>query len=109
MFMENSRELALQILARIESGKAYASVLMDTELRNSSLDPRDKALVTELVYGVMRWRKTLDWYLAQVCRKPLQKTHPWLRYILRLGGYQLFFLDKIPTVMLDFPSEKLGS
>jgi 16S rRNA (cytosine967-C5)-methyltransferase len=106
--MENSRELALRILARIESGKAYAYALIDKELRQSALDSRDKALVTELVYGVVRWRKTLDWYLDQVCKKPVSKTHPWLRLILRLGGYQLLFLDKIPPSAAINESVKLA-
>lgn len=95
--MKKSRELALQMLARIEASDAYTGILLDAELRISSLDARDKALVTELVYGVTRWRKTLDWYVAQVCKKPLRKAHPWLRHILRLGCYQLLFLDKIPA------------
>jgi len=94
--MKNSRELALQLLVRIESGKAYTGVLLDAELRKSALDARDKALVTELVYGVVRWRKTLDWYLDQVCKKPVPQANLWLRQILRLGGYQLLFLNKIP-------------
>lgn len=106
--MENSRELALKILSRIESEKAYIGILLDAELRKSSFEPRDKALVTELVYGVVRWRKTLDWYLDQVCKKPVQKTHPWLRQILRLGGYQLLFLDKIPPSAAINESVKLA-
>lgn len=95
--MSNSRDLAIRILSRVESDNAYISVLLDAEFRKSpSLDPRDRALVTELVYGVIRWRKTLDWYLDQVCKKPMRKTHPWLRQVLRLGAYQLLMLDKIP-------------
>ncbi len=95
--MENSRELALQILSRVESDNAYISALLDAEFRKAaSLDARDRALVTELAYGVIRWQKTLDWYLDQVCKKPMRKTHPWLRRILRSGAYQLLMLDRIP-------------
>ena len=94
--VKNSRELALHILSRIDTDNAYIGILLNAELRKYTLDSRDKALVTELVYGVVRWRKTLDWYLDQVCKKPIQKTTPWFRHILRLGAYQLLFLDKIP-------------
>ena len=94
--MENSRALALQLLARIEAEHAYTGLLLDAALRQSALEARDKALVTELVYGVTRWQKTLDWYANQVCKKPMAQTNPWLRRILRLGSYQLLFLDKIP-------------
>ncbi len=87
----------MYILSRVESDNAYVSILLDAELRKiPALDPRERALVTELVYGVTRWQKTLDWYLNQVCKKPLQKTAPVLRQLLRLGAYQLFMLEKIP-------------
>lgn len=94
--MQNSREAALKLLARVEIEHAYASILLDAELRRVGYDTHDRALITELVYGVLRWRKTLDWYLEQVSKKPLRKMHPWLRRILWLGAYQLLFLDKIP-------------
>lgn len=95
--MQNSRETALVVLSRIETEQAYAGILLDAELRRSGLDARDRAFATELVYGVLRWQRTLDWYLEQKSAKPLKKLHPWLRRILRIGTYQLFFLDKIPA------------
>jgi len=94
--MRKSREIALRILARVDIEGAYASILLDVELRGLSCDARDKSLITELVYGVLRWRRTLDWYVEQVSNKPLKKMHPWLRRILWLGAYQILFLDKIP-------------
>lgn len=106
--MTTSRELAFQILTRIETEQAYTGIVLDTELTRSGFDARDKALVTELVYGVVRWQKTLDWYLEQVCHKPLRKTHPLLRQILRLGGYQLLFLDKVPASAAINESVKLA-
>lgn len=107
--MQNSRELAVHILARIEAEQAYANIVLDAELRKSSLrDPRDRALVTELVYGVLRWQKRLDWYLDQICKKPLQQSSPWLRHILRVGGYQVLMLDKIPPSAAINESVKLA-
>jgi 16S rRNA (cytosine967-C5)-methyltransferase len=91
-----AREIALAILYQVEVKKAYADLALDAELRRSSLSPEDRALVTELVYGVLRWQKTLDWQLEQVCTKPLKKTTPWIRNILRLGAYQLLFLTRVP-------------
>lgn len=107
--MQNSRELAVQILARIEAEQAYANIVLDAELRRASLrDHRDKALVTELVYGVLRWQKRLDWYLDQVCKTPLQQARPWLRHILRVGSYQVLMLDKIPPSAAINESVKLA-
>lgn len=92
-----ARELALAILYQVEVEKAYAELALDTTLKRSSLRSEDKALVTELVYGVLRWQKNLDWHLERICTKPLKKTSPWIRNILRLGAYQLLFLTKIPA------------
>lgn len=106
--MENSRELAIYILSRLEASHAYLGILLDAELRKSSLNPKDKSLVTELVYGVTRWRKTLDWYLDQVCKKPIDTAHPILRQILRSGAYQLLMLDRIPASAAINESVKLA-
>lgn len=107
--MRNSRELAVHILYRVETDQAYVNLVLDTELQKlSTLDSRDKALVTELVYGVCRWQKTLDWYLDQVCKKPIRQTRPWLRHILRIGAYQLLMLDRIPPSAAINESVKLA-
>lgn len=107
--MQNSRELALRILARIEAEQGYASIVLDAELQKAAFpDPRDKALVTELVYGVVRWQKRLDWYLDQICQKPIHVSPPWLRHILRIGSYQLLLLDKIPPSAAINESVKLA-
>ena len=94
----NSRELAYSILARIETDHAYANRLLEAELPKAEFaDPRDAAFVTELVYGVARWQKRLDWFLDQVCKKPMDSNDPSLRRILRIGAYQLLMLDRVPA------------
>jgi len=103
-----ARELALAVLYQVEVEKAYADLALDAELSRSSLRPEDRALATELVYGVLRWQKNLDWHLEQVCRKPLKKTTPWIRNILRLGAYQLLFLTRVPTFAALNESVKLA-
>ncbi len=57
---------------------------------------RDRALANELFRGVCRWRNLLDYYLQQFCRSPLSKLPPVVLNILRLGAYQLVFLQRIP-------------
>ena len=94
----NSREFAFQMLTRIETDHAYANLLLDVELPNANFaDPRDIAFATELVYGVARWQKRLDWFLDQVCKKPMAANEPPLRRILRMGAYQLLMLDRVPA------------
>ncbi len=91
------RHLALQALDTIERRDAFADAVLDGLLtRHRGVPPRDRALVTHLVYGVLRWRNRLDAYLARASARPLQRMHPSLLQILRLGTYQLLFLDRVP-------------
>ena len=92
-----SRRIALRILVRVEKEGLFAAPLLDRYLERSDLSPLDKGLATELVYGVLRWQGRLDGILSPYLRYPLQKMDPTLRYILRVGAYQLLFLDRIPA------------
>lgn len=90
------RELAAEILHKVETRKAYADLVLDRVLKQSSLSPRDGALLTELVYGTLRWRSRLDGHLAGYLHRSLSKTDPYLRNVLRLAIFQILFLDKVP-------------
>jgi 16S rRNA (cytosine967-C5)-methyltransferase len=88
------RETALTILCRAEDG-----VFIDTALAQARqrLDARDSAFLLELVYGVLRNRSLLDWTLNQFSVQPVEKTDVGTRNILRLGAYQMLFLDRVPV------------
>jgi 16S rRNA (cytosine967-C5)-methyltransferase len=85
----SSREVAIQALERVESG-AFANVVVPPMLRASDLDPRDRALVTDLVYGTLRRLRTLDFVLAEASDRRLETLDAPVRAALRLGAYQLF-------------------
>ena len=90
------RRAAYDILQRVEEG-GYADLLLGNYLsRHREIDPRDKGLLTELVYGVLRLQGRLDFALGQCCRQPLQRLEPPARRLLRLGAYQLLELDRVP-------------
>ncbi len=91
---DKPREKALQILKRAEEG-AFADMLLD-EARQK-FDPRDRAFVTEIVYGVLRNRARLDWTLNRFSAQPISQTDGWTRNVLRLAAYQMLFLDKVPV------------
>ncbi len=93
----NPRRLALEILVRVERDRAYANFLLDARLRRKRLAPRDRALATELCYGVLRHRGTIDFLLDTVLDRPLQAVDLEARNLVRLGAYQLFYLDRVPT------------
>jgi len=85
---ESSRQVALDALLRIEDG-AYAHILLPRALRSSGLEPRDRALVTDLVYGTVRMQRALDFMLQAVSNRGIGSLDPAVRSALRLGAYQL--------------------
>ena len=94
---KNVRQIACEILHRVESQKAYADLLLDHHLRNAALKEADRALLTELTYGTLRWRAKIDAKLEPFLNRSLAKTDSFNRNLLRVTLYQLLFLDKIPA------------
>jgi 16S rRNA (cytosine967-C5)-methyltransferase len=91
------RDLARQVLARVERDGAFANRALAAALdRAADLSPPDRALATELVYGVLRRRARLDRALDAVADRGLSVA-PEVRNVLRVGAYQLLFLDRIPS------------
>ncbi len=91
-----ARETALQILAAAESRRAYSDRLLESRLRERALGPADARLVTTLVQGVLRRRATLDHHLAAFTGPRWADLPLWIRTALRLGAFQLLFLDRVP-------------
>jgi 16S rRNA (cytosine967-C5)-methyltransferase len=83
-----SRELAFAALVRVEDG-AYSNLLLPKLLRDSGLDERDRAFVTDLVYGTIRRQRSLDHLLGMAADRPVGALDPSTRVALRLGAYQL--------------------
>ncbi len=95
--MVTSRTLAYQILLHLEQKASHPDRLIRTALeRHSLLDERDRALLTELAYGVVRWQGRLDWHIDELSRTRPDKIAPAVRVLLRLALYQILFLDRIP-------------
>lgn len=96
--MINARALAFQILLHMDQKASHPDRLIRSMLaRHSRLDERDRALLTELVYGVLRWQARLDWHIDQLSKTAPKKIAPAVRILLRLGLYQILFLDRIPA------------
>ncbi|KMT61871.1 16S rRNA (cytosine(967)-C(5))-methyltransferase RsmB [Paenilisteria newyorkensis] len=90
---ETVREIALDLIEKIENNQSFSHLLINDALKNSDLNPMDRGLLTELVYGTTQRRITLDFYLAPFLR---QAPENWVLNLLRLSVYQLEFLDKVP-------------
>ena len=94
MMETNARILAFRALERCERDHAWSAVTLDALLREAELPARDAALATRLFLGVLQNESYLDYCLDLFCKT---KTEPGLRTVLRIGAYQLLFMDKIPA------------
>jgi len=94
----SARALARGVLARVERDGAYAGRALAAALdRGRALSPEDRALATELVYGVLRRRSRLDRALDALARTGTGNLDPAVRIALRMAAYQILFLDRIPA------------
>ncbi|MBY5006428.1 16S rRNA (cytosine(967)-C(5))-methyltransferase RsmB [Streptococcus suis] len=93
---ETARGLALTTLLEVFDKGAYSNIALNQALSQSDLSDKDKGLVTELVYGTLSRKITLEWYLAHVI-EDRDKLDSWVYYLLLLSLYQLLYLDKIPN------------
>ena len=91
-----ARTTAFDVLLRVARQDAYASELLHSA-RYASLSGADHGLATEIVMGVLRWRSRLDGAIAQASSQPLHKLDAEVLDSLRMGAYQLTFLDRIPA------------
>ena len=91
----SSRSLALETLAGVNRGK-YGNIAVDTVLRRTHLSEADKHLLTALVYGVIERQVTLDFLINQLSDRPADSLDETLRLALRMGLYQLIYMDRIP-------------
>jgi 16S rRNA (cytosine967-C5)-methyltransferase len=95
MSISPARGAAFDILLRIEQQDAYASELLHSS-QYAKLSTADHGLATELVMGVMRWRSLLDEEIGCFSAKRVEKLDLEVLTALRLGAYQLMFLDRVP-------------
>ena len=99
-----AREAALRTLIACEKQGAWADAFLKKTLRDSGMDGRDAALATRLTFGVVQNRILLDWYIDRFARGKLDLP---VRCALRLGAYQMLFLDRIPASAAVNESVKL--
>lgn len=92
----SARRLAHKTLCELDENQAYANIYLPSALKRSVLDDRDRALVTELVYGVVRSKLALDWLIGKFAARATAKVEPRVLNLLRLGLYQILYLDRIP-------------
>jgi 16S rRNA (cytosine967-C5)-methyltransferase len=94
---KSPREVAVEILDRIDQKGDYAEPLLDAALSGNGIpNPHDRGLLTELVYGTLRMRGRMDWIIARLYKGDAAALEAPIPNILRTGLYQLLFTDRIP-------------
>ena len=94
--MGTARNVALDALVACEKQGAWSDGYLKKAIKAAELDGRDAALATRLCFGVLQNRMLLDFYLSQLCTTRLEKLEAPIRNLLRLGAYQILYLDRVP-------------
>lgn len=92
----NARKMTLQMLNEMDRTGQFSHVILDRTLRTQQLDADDRRLVSQLLFGVLENKLKLDFYIRKMSAQRFSRIHPSVINILRLGFYQLEFMDKIP-------------
>ncbi len=93
--VQKPRQIAARILKERLLDDKYTENLLEIELALHPVSPPDRGLLQELVYGIARWQRTLDWLIDRKTGARTQKAQ--LRILLQLGLYQMFWLDRVPN------------
>ena len=93
---QSARITALRVLVSCRSNGAWADAALKAQISRDGLSGPDAALCSRIVYGVMQHQMLLDFYIGAYCSQKPDHLQPPLLEILRIGAYQILFLDKIP-------------
>ena len=96
--IDKTREIALKALYKIDKEQAYSNIELNEQIKENKkiLNEKDIGLISEIVYGVTTWKLTIDEIIKKHSKIKLKKISPWILNVLRMGIYQIIFLDKIP-------------
>lgn len=92
-----ARAVALAVLLAVQSDTRTVDEELEQLLTAFQVDARDRALAMELIYGVLRRWEFLDWRVGAVLNKPLSRLPVAVQMTIRIGAYQLLFLDRVPV------------
>jgi 16S rRNA (cytosine967-C5)-methyltransferase len=95
--MNDIRQKAFNILKKIQINSAYSNLSLNYVIENDKLEERDSALLTALVYGTLERLITIDYNLRLYLKEPIVRLRPEVLASLRLGAYQILYMDKIPA------------
>ncbi len=103
-----AREASLKALFSIEKSGTYTNAALKTALGQDDFSAQDKGLITEIIYGVILNKTALDFIISKFSKVKIKKMTPWVLNILRMGIYQIYYMDKIPANAACNESVKLA-
>lgn len=106
--MSNSRKVVLKLLTKLDNNSSYSNILLDDGLKKTDLTVQEKKFAAALFYGVLERRITLDAVIKKYSSRPADKLNNEVRNTLRMGIYQLCFMDSVPDSAAVDESVKLA-
>ncbi|MDR1754478.1 MAG: 16S rRNA (cytosine(967)-C(5))-methyltransferase RsmB, partial [Eubacterium sp.] len=103
-----SREIVLSLLERMDKSGAYSNIILDNTLSRQKLDSRDRAFAAALFYGVLERRMTLDFVIRDYSKIEFDALDTRTRAVLRMGLYQLLYMDSVPDSAAVYESVSLA-
>ena len=101
------REIALDILESVEKNQSYSNLLLNNLINKHQLSSVDSGLLTEITYGTIQRKMTLDYFLKPYIKNP-KKTQSWVINLLRISVYQMVYLDKVPDHAILFEAVEIA-
>ena len=95
--MDRVRAAAVKVVFEVNERGAYSNVALAKILRTEHFNDIDRRFCTELVYGTIKAGESIDWIISKYINRPLKKVDPKIAAILRVGIYQIFFLERVPN------------
>jgi len=103
--MDKARRIALIVLKEVNEDQKYANISLKEHINRAKLNERDAAFVTQLVYGTLENQGIIDQALRKFAK--MNRVNPWVKNILRMGCYQILYLDRVPDSAACNESVKL--
>ncbi|HOM01701.1 MAG TPA: 16S rRNA (cytosine(967)-C(5))-methyltransferase RsmB [Acetivibrio sp.] len=107
--VDKPRETALKILYDINEKGAYSNISLNKYLNGFEFESVDRAFITDIVYGTLKWKYTIDYLIEKFSSIKIKKLSPWILNILRMGIYQIIYMDRIPVSAACNESVKLAT
>lgn len=104
---KNVRQIALDVLESVEKNQSYSNLMLNSMIKKHRIEGADSGLLTEITYGTIQRKMTLDYYLQPFIENQ-KKTLPWVINLLRISLYQMIYLDKVPDHAIIFEAVEIA-